>query len=597
ASDAVAGIVPLTSTTFVNGLVPGSYVLTYQFADAALNAATAVTVTVNVVDTTTVVPGVISYQGRISAGGVNFSGAGLFKFAMVNSAGNTTYWSNDGSSIAGSPPATAVPLDVINGLYNLRLGDTALPNMRFIPATAFGSPDVCLRVWFNDGINGWHQLAPDQQISAAGFAMRANSATAVDNSSITAESFAAGAALANLNASGQSGVPSGGVVLSINENPALESEGYIKVGVAIPDGAWQVRAWHNHEDATSGASPAGRYFHSAVWTGTRMIIWGGKNDGAYFNDGGRYDPIEKGWTPISASGAPEARYLHTAVWTGSKMIIWGGLNPAGMPTEAAGYDPVNDTWSIGSNANAPVGRVFHTALWTGTEMIVWGGADCDGNALNTGARYNPVTDTWTPISGVNAPAPRRSHTAVWTGTEMVVWGGTAPPTRHGDGKRYNPVSDTWTDVATAGAPAARSHHSAVWTGSEMIIWGGHDDGSYFTDVRRYDVGLDTWTTGASNGAPAGRDFHTAVWEGDEMLIWGGFGEGGLLNSGARYKPSEDIWVSAEQGGVPSARWLHSAVWTGEDTIVWGGLGGSTGPVLRDLEIYGLLRTVLLYQRQ
>jgi hypothetical protein len=186
ASDAVAGIVPLTSSTFVNGLVPGSYVLTYQFSDAALNAATPVTVTVNVVDTTTVVPGVISYQGRISAGGVNFEGAGLFKFAMVNSAGTATYWSNDGSSIAGSQPTGAVPLDVVNGLYNLRLGDTALPNMRFIPATAFGSPDVCLRIWFNDGTNGWQQLSPDQQISAAGYAMRANSATGVDDGGITA---------------------------------------------------------------------------------------------------------------------------------------------------------------------------------------------------------------------------------------------------------------------------------------------------------------------------------------------------------------------------------------------------------------------------
>ena len=30
------------------------------------------------------------------------------------------------------------------------------------------------------------------------------------------------------------------------------------------------------------------------------------------------------WTPTNLTGAPEARVSHTAVWTGSEMIVWGG---------------------------------------------------------------------------------------------------------------------------------------------------------------------------------------------------------------------------------------------------------------------------------
>src|SRR5437868_5772782 len=30
------------------------------------------------------------------------------------------------------------------------------------------------------------------------------------------------------------------------------------------------------------------------------------------------------WTPTSLTGAPDARGSHTAVWTGSEMIVWGG---------------------------------------------------------------------------------------------------------------------------------------------------------------------------------------------------------------------------------------------------------------------------------
>ena len=34
--------------------------------------------------------------------------------------------------------------------------------------------------------------------------------------------------------------------------------------------------------------------------------------------------IEDTWTPTNLTGAPDARVSHTAVWTGSEMIVWGG---------------------------------------------------------------------------------------------------------------------------------------------------------------------------------------------------------------------------------------------------------------------------------
>ena len=55
-----------------------------------------------------------------------------------------------------------------------------------------------------------------------------------------------------------------------------------------------------------------------------MIVWAGYN-GSYFNDGGRYNPAANTWTAL-APRAPAARNYHTAVWTGSEMIIWGGYN-------------------------------------------------------------------------------------------------------------------------------------------------------------------------------------------------------------------------------------------------------------------------------
>jgi hypothetical protein len=38
---------------------------------------------------------------------------------------------------------------------------------------------------------------------------------------------------------------------------------------------------------TTGA-PSGRNGHTAAWTGSRMIVWGGYNGSGYLNDGGQW---------------------------------------------------------------------------------------------------------------------------------------------------------------------------------------------------------------------------------------------------------------------------------------------------------------------
>jgi hypothetical protein len=117
------------------------------------------------------VPQIINYQGRINVGSSPFTGTGQFRFALVNGDATTSFWSNDGTSTAGSAPTAAVSLPVANGLYVVPLGDTAIPNMQAVPASVFTNNDVRLRVWFDDGTNGSQMLAPDQRITSVGYAM------------------------------------------------------------------------------------------------------------------------------------------------------------------------------------------------------------------------------------------------------------------------------------------------------------------------------------------------------------------------------------------------------------------------------------------
>ena len=120
------------------------------------------------------VPQLINYQGRVTVNGTNFSGAAQFKFALVNAAGSSNYWSNDGT-VTGQPVAV-VPITVTNGLYSVSLGDTALAGMIVpVAATVFANSNVWLRVWFNDTTTGFQQLVPDQRIAAVGYAFVAAS--------------------------------------------------------------------------------------------------------------------------------------------------------------------------------------------------------------------------------------------------------------------------------------------------------------------------------------------------------------------------------------------------------------------------------------
>jgi len=113
------------------------------------------------------VPNLINYQGHVEVGGSAFNGSGEFKFALVNAAGDVTYWSNDGTS---GEPAASVTLVVTDGVFTVLLGET--PTMTAIPANVFADNDeVFLRVWFDDGSNGSQQLVPDRRIAAVGFAI------------------------------------------------------------------------------------------------------------------------------------------------------------------------------------------------------------------------------------------------------------------------------------------------------------------------------------------------------------------------------------------------------------------------------------------
>ena len=317
-------------------------------------------------------------------------------------------------------------------------------------------------------------------------------------------------------------------------------------------------------------APEARRYHTSIWTGSEMIVWGGLNDPFPLDSGGRYNPATDSWTATNTIHAPEARWEHTAVWTGSEMIVWGGFNSNSNEHSGGIYNPAANTWRPMSLIGAPFDDVYVASVWTGSEMIIWGGDPYP----QAGGKYNPGTDKWTLTSPVNAPEGRNFHTGVWTGSEMIVWGGASDGgSVLNTGGRYNPSTNTWTNTSVTNAPEGRIDHTAVWTGSEMIVWGGAYDGVHCLNTGgRYDPATDNWTSSSIANAPEARQYQAAVWTGTEMIVWGGLNDytGPYIGSGGRYNPLTDGWTATSGTNAPSARTFHTGVWTGTEMVIWGG---------------------------
>jgi hypothetical protein len=127
------------------------------------------------------IPLTLNHQGFVKVNGIPFQGNGAFRFAVLDITTETNYWTNDGTHLdVPGMPATAVAVSVKDGLYNIVLGGIG---MEELPPTLFQQTNLALRIWFDDGLNGIQQLAPDQPITSAAYsfhALRADTASDAD---------------------------------------------------------------------------------------------------------------------------------------------------------------------------------------------------------------------------------------------------------------------------------------------------------------------------------------------------------------------------------------------------------------------------------
>jgi hypothetical protein len=144
--------------------------------------------------------------------------------------------------------------------------------------------------------------------------------------------------------------------------------------------------------------PEPRTGATVTWNGRELLVVGGhgqSSDRAQpYADGVAYSPASNRWRRLPAMDT--GRIGHTAVCTGSQLLVWGGQNRSGdawtAPARGLAYDRAADRWS--PLPKSPLrGRIGHVAVWTGSQMLVWGGMPARTSdperPFSDGAAYTP----------------------------------------------------------------------------------------------------------------------------------------------------------------------------------------------------------------
>lgn len=187
---------------------------------------------------------------------------------------------------------------------------------------------------------------------------------------------------------------------------------------------------------TVGA-PIARYAHTSIWNNSagRMIVWGGSWSAFdEFNSGGIFNPSTNTWTGATNTvGAPSIRTNHTAIWTGTDMIVFGGMWTDGNPAiielnDGYKYNFASNSWTLINTTGAPSPTYNHSAIWTGTAMFVTGGvvSGSYGSSNQYSYSYNPVLNSWTGIAGFNSNdrlEGKELHYSFLAGNIILIYGG------------------------------------------------------------------------------------------------------------------------------------------------------------------------------
>lgn len=244
--------------------------------------------------------------------------------------------------------------------------------------------------------------------------------------------------------------------------------------------------------------------------GKKLVIFGGGDGPAYYNDVYVLDTVNFRWTKPRVLGdrIPSKRRAHTACLYKNGIYVFGGgdgvraLNdiwrldvsdlskmswklvsgPSESTASASSSKQAGNAIGVGSGKDLrPKARGYHTANIVDGKLIIFGGSD-GGECFNDVWLYNIEKHEWhaAPVSGTFR---RLSHTATIVGSYLFVIGGHDGTEYANDVLLLNLVQMAWDKRKVYGLPpSGRGYHGTVLHDSRLLTIGGFDGSEVFGDV-------------------------------------------------------------------------------------------------------------------
>ena len=443
------------------------------------------------------VPPVLNYAGQVAVNGEAFDGNGLFKFALVNADGTTSYWSNDGTSVDGSEPQASVAVAVNGGLYSILLGNNAQQGMGAIDPAMFAQHnDAKLRVWFSDGVNGFQQLSPDRPFASVPYAFSAGTAQSAGSANIANGSV--NLDMLSQDVKTQINAPIGLNRLSSEVTAKLDQNGSGVAGVvagsliSLPYGQSAPAGYSLFQRGTpkelvweeKAPVSVARHAYDGVEVLGGKIYFVGGHGGSSKNIAERYDPVTNTWESLNSMSV--ARHGVASAVLNGKFYAIGGINGSNNLSSVEIYDPSTESWSVGLALPSAVNHA--SAMIANGKIYLIGGKNASNQKIDQVLCFDPSTNQWS--TKANMPTARESMKLIWFGDRIWAIGGySISHTKIVES--YDPNTDSWQTEASLNTSR---HWAVAWVANSRIYAGGGGNStSYLDSIEVYDPATKQWS--------------------------------------------------------------------------------------------------------
>jgi N-acetylneuraminic acid mutarotase len=348
--------------------------------------------------------------------------------------------------------------------------------------------------------------------------------------------------------------------------------------------------------ATVGTPPAARYKHVAIYDAPRdrMVIFGGFTGTTLFNDTWALNLNTLAWTQLSTTGTtPSKRARHAGIFNpaNNTLVIFGGYNGSAIFNDLYTLNLVTNVWTkITAGGTLPEARQGHSAIYDPGlgRMIVFGGSGAVTQLLNDTWALTLATNTWVNLNPSGSLPPARfNHGVIYDSARgrMVIYGGqTSLTVFRGDTWALSLSGNSWTQLSSGGGPSARTRMGVIYdtTHDNMTMFGGATSGGSTNDSWTFAMTGNAWAQVPGVGTvPSARlDMCTAyVSTQDRTITFGGWlgSPGTELNDTYALTPTANglTWSRLTTFNTPLARFGHTAIYdpVTNQYLVYGGGNG------------------------